>query len=387
MTEGFDAAALGRFEDAIRQDIDAEIYDGAVVRIARHGELAFDKAIGFADRAAGREAAADDVFKVYSLTKAFTNALVLQAIDRGQIALTTRVVDVIPEFYGRDKFRAAKKDIINVGHLLTHRAGLPSTPSPLGYDKLHDFAAVVDAVCQMDVVGTPGEAFAYSPTLNHVLMAEIVRRVHGAGLSLREIMAKELFEPLGMSSSGLGVIPAHKGRIVPVVSAMPEASWITDKDTLDLAQTMEHPDAELPWVGALTTTGDVFRFAEMLRLGGTLEGRRILSPAVIDKAVTLQTGDAINDLYHHLAQARGWETPPGNMGLGFALGGAGLRVTQFGTLSSPRTFGNFGAGSTLFWVDPERQITFVCLTAKVIEESRNIERFQRLSDMVLSAAT
>ena len=94
----------------------------------------------------------------------------------------------------------------------------------------------------------------------------------------------------------------------------------------------------------------------------------------------------INELYRHLAEPRGWETPPGNMGLGFALGGAGLAITQFGTLSSPRAYGNFGAGSTLFWVDPERQITFVCLTAKVIEEGNNIARFQRISDLVLSAA-
>lgn len=117
-----------------------------------------------------------------------------------------------------------------------------------------------------------------------------------------------------------------------------------------------------------------------------MRDERILSPAVVRKATTLQTGDAINDLYKLLADARHWDLPAGNMGLGFALGGDGLTVSQFGTLTSPGTFGNFGAGSTLFWVDPESQITFVCLTAKVMEESENILRFQRLSDLVASAA-
>jgi len=51
-----------------------------------------------------------------------------------------------------------------------------------------------------------------------------------------------------------------------------------------------------------------------------------------------------------------------------------------------RTFGNFGAGSSLFWVDPEKSLTFVCLTAGVMEEARNILRFQRLSDMAHAAA-
>ena len=39
----------------------------------------------------------------------------------------------------------------------------------------------------------------------------------------------------------------------------------------------------------------------------------------------------------------------------------------------------------VFWVDPERDLTFVCLTAGVMEDSDNILRFQRLSDLVVAA--
>ena len=58
----------------------------------------------------------------------------------------------------------------------------------------------------------------------------------------------------------------------------------------------------------------------------------------------------------------------------------------FGTLTSPRTYGNYGAGSTLFWVDPELDMTFVCLSTGVMKSADNIERFQRLSDIAVSAA-
>ena len=44
-----------------------------------------------------------------------------------------------------------------------------------------------------------------------------------------------------------------------------------------------------------------------------------------------------------------------------------------------------GAGSTIFWIEPERDLTFVCLTAGLLEESRSMDRFQRLSDLVLAA--
>ena len=58
----------------------------------------------------------------------------------------------------------------------------------------------------------------------------------------------------------------------------------------------------------------------------------------------------------------------------------------FGTLTTPRTFGNYGSGSTLFWVDPESGVSFVCVSAGIMQQAPNIERFQRLSDIAASAA-
>ncbi len=59
----------------------------------------------------------------------------------------------------------------------------------------------------------------------------------------------------------------------------------------------------------------------------------------------------------------------------------------FGTLTSPETFGNHGAGTTLFWVDPELDMSFVGLTTGVMNADVNIERWQRLCDIAVSAAT
>ncbi|WP_395106180.1 serine hydrolase domain-containing protein [Actinomadura sp. SCN-SB] len=383
---GFDPAGLERLTAAIETDIKNGVYDGAVIKVARDGELAVDAAFGYTDRAAGRAAHPDDVFKVLSLTKAFVNVLALRAIDHGRLALTTRVVDVVPEFWGSDRFRSSRKGRVNVAHLLTHRAGLPPTPQPVSYDQLHDFSRTLAAICELDVVNEPGTTLNYSPTVNHALLAEMARRAFGGDRSLRELLRTELFEPLGMTSSSLGEIPGLSDRVVPLLCDLPEDGWLTNEDFQRVSEAISAEGSEMPWVGGLTTAGDVFRFAEMLRRGGELDGLRYLSPAVIDKATALQTGEAPNDLYRLLAQARGWDVPPGNFGLGFALSGDGLEVSQLGTLTSPRTFGNFGAGSTLFWVDPARDITFVCLTAKAMEESENILRFQRLSDFVVSAA-
>jgi CubicO group peptidase (beta-lactamase class C family) len=139
-------------------------------------------------------------------------------------------------------------------------------------------------------------------------------------------------------------------------------------------------------VGAVSTAQDVFRFAEMLRRGGELDGVRILSRAVLEQATRIWTGELPNDLYKRMYEAAGWEPAPANIGLGFALRGGGLYHTIFGTLTSSGTYGNYGAGSTLFWIDPAREVTFSCLTAGVMGSISNVERFQRLSDLAIAAA-
>ena len=115
-------------------------------------------------------------------------------------------------------------------------------------------------------------------------------------------------------------------------------------------------------------------------------GPGIISPAILDAATRNRTDEKPNELFKQLAIGCGWEPSPAYLGLGFFLRGEAICHHHFGTLTSPRTFGNMGAGSTMFWVDPECDMTFVCLSAGVMNEAQNIARFQRLSDIAVSAA-
>ena len=122
-----------------------------------------------------------------------------------------------------------------------------------------------------------------------------------------------------------------------------------------------------------------------LRRGAGLA--RILSPRMLQLARRNWTGQMPNELYRTVALRAGWEPPPAFIGLGFSVRGEGIVHHQFGTLTSPETFGNYGAGSTLLWVDPELDMSFVCCTTGLLPQAANIERFQRLSDMAVGAAT
>jgi CubicO group peptidase (beta-lactamase class C family) len=86
---GFDPARLGRIASNVEAAVAAEQYDGAVVLVARRGEVVLHEAIGFSERSSGRPAQIDDVFHLFSITKTFTAAAVLQCVDDGRLQLTS----------------------------------------------------------------------------------------------------------------------------------------------------------------------------------------------------------------------------------------------------------------------------------------------------------
>jgi CubicO group peptidase (beta-lactamase class C family) len=379
---GLDAARLQHLKATIEADIASGRYHGAGIIVARDGEIGLHEAVGRVRSTSQSPVRRDSVFSLLSVTKAFTNVLVLRAIERGQLSLFTRVSSVIPEFSGLPRSE------ITVEHLLTHRSGLPSvyTPRPGMYlDRLDE---IVAAICSsLQCVDEPGTRVNYSPMAGHALLGELLRRTDPLKRSYRQIVADDLFTPLGMRASAIGVRADLKSRHIPPELPPEFPATHPGSSNLGTHGAFEEENSEMPWVGGFTTVGDLHRFGEMLRRGGELDGARILSPRTIDVATHNFTGDLPNLLFAARGLTRGWKPSPAYIGLGFQLRGEAMSRHIFGTLTSPRTFGNQGAGSTLYWVDPDLGMTFVCLTVPVLNDGDNIERFQRLSDIAVSAAT
>jgi CubicO group peptidase (beta-lactamase class C family) len=380
-SSGLDPSRLLHLKAAIEADIAKGRYFGAVISVARHGEIGLDAHIGFGDEAGAIPLERDSVFSLFSLTKTFTNVLVFRAIELGQLALTTRVSEIIPEFSG------GMRETVNFYHLLTHSSGLPPVwiPKPGMYiDRLDE---IIEAICKnIHSIGPPGERVHYSPLVNHALLGEAVRRCDPRGRSYRELLQDEVLTPLVMKDTSIGVRKDLAARhIFPDFRGRAPQEHL-GRSNLGPQGAFKEVHAEMPWVGGISTVPDLFRLAEMLRQGGTLDGERILSPAMLKLATHNWTGDKPNELYKAVAINHGWEPYPAYLGLGFGLSGEKVIPNLFGTLTSPATFGNYGSGSTLFWVDPQLDMTFVFLSAGVMQQGPNIERFQRLSDIAASAA-
>lgn len=379
---GMSPERIERVRAFIQGYIDARRHLGAEIIVARNGRVALHEAFGFRNPEHDRPLEKGAVYSIFSVSKTFTSVLTLAAIERGQFSLTTKVSEIIPEF------RGGRRENITAYHLLTHQSGLPMTFTPVPGMYIDRLDEVIEAICKsIHCESEPGVEASYSPTVNHCLLGEMIRRSDPRQRRFRDLVQEDLLTPLKMKDTSVGLRRDLRERHVKPI-------WLFDKSplrhlghsNLGTDGAFEEEDAEMPWVGISTTTSDLFRLAEMLRRGGELDGARILSPVTTAQMQINRTGEKINQLHGKNAVQRGWDAMPAYSGLGVFLRGTAICHHQFGTLTSPQTFGQHGQGSALFWVDPVQQVTFVFLSHGVMVEGESIERFQRLSDLVITSA-
>ena len=377
---GFDADRLARVNDAIERDVEAGRCDGVALIVARRGKAVIDLTAGYADRKAGRRLGRDSVFATMSVAKQFTNVLALSLVERGLLRLHSPIADLIPEF------RALGKEKVNLYHLLTHTSGVMSAIPPVAPEILTNIDKLVEYACGLQLESLPGERVNYSILLGHSLIAAVCLRAAGRGRTYAEMLEEEIFRPLGMRDTSLGLRKDLVERVCPVRAAYQDIPALLPAAAIEgVGALLAMPGCEIPGGGCVTTIADLHRFAEALRRGGELDGSRILSPAMLAFCSRNHTGTLRNVLFDAISGYRGWELYPANIGVGFFVRGEGLIPGLFGVLNSPHTFGGFGAGSTGFWVDPERDLSLAFLSAGLMEDSYHSERMGMLSDLILAA--
>ncbi len=376
-TAKIDDSRLHLLPAAIQRDVDAEHIDGAVVLVAHRGEIVLHEAIGYSDRSAGLPLQTDAVFWTASLVKHLTNTMLLRYVDRGDIAVTTQIREVIPEYATKGK------DSTTVADLLLQRAGLPFAPN-LPPEVLGNIQSLTAAVCGMLPEREPGTSISYAATVAQSVMAEMVVRLDGRGRDYREILSEQLLDPLEMVDTSLTPRESLAARRVPVV-VRDRRPGLLDAEILELLGNSTDEDFVVPAGAGLTTSSDYFRFTELFRREGQLDGVRLLSPALARYSIRSETGDEPNTMWSYAQKSRQWRPFPANLSLGFYVRGSGIFPHAFGQLASPTTYGGIGAGSNAFWVDPVRDLTYIFLSTGLLEETRSWERHQRYSDLAHSA--
>lgn len=376
---GFDTQRLARVRESMETDIAQQRYDGAALAVGRGGDLVVMEIAGYADRGAGVELTENQLMVPFSISKQFFNTIVLSFVERGLLNLYQPVHEILPGFEQRGKDRVA------LWHLLTHTSGTFSGLAPLAAEDIIRYEKWTEYVMASAPEAQPGARVIYSLLGAQAVMASMLVAVDPKGRSLRQILTEEVLEPVGMTSTSLGAPP--DGRpVAPVVSRYSRPAGLFKPEEVEgVAALLAMEGAEIPGGGCISTIGDVWKFADMLRAGGIAAGNRILSPAMLELATKNWTGNLSNSLFEYALSSRNWAPWPAAVGLGFFVRGDALTPGPLPNLASERTFGGWGSGSSLFWIDPERDVSFALLTTGVLEDTDHIVRSQRLSDMVLAA--
>jgi|HubBroStandDraft_6_1064221.scaffolds.fasta_scaffold09930_7 CubicO group peptidase (beta-lactamase class C family) len=377
---GLDPAALQRLTECVRHDIDAGVHFGATVLVGRAGVVAYHEAIGLADASHDRPSALDDLYMLMSVTKSMTALVVLQMVDRGLISLDTRVAEVIPEYGQRGKER------VTVWHLLTHTGGAYSGfsgPAGMTPQDQGNITLATSFLAPLPILHRPGMRVVYSPWEGFTVLAEIVKRLDRKGREFRHILRDEVFVPLGMSDTRMGLPVGHPRR-VPIKVVNPGGAAQTAGFMESLNDMGE--DFEVAGGSVFSTTSDVFRFAEAIRRGGSSEHGRVLSRAMTEYAYRNHTGDKVNEFWDFNKEAADLPDFPANFSLGGGYArGTGHHMTPLGQTASPNAFGAVGSGTTSWMVDPARELTVVFLSSGLVEGLRHFQRLQRINDLALAA--
>jgi CubicO group peptidase (beta-lactamase class C family) len=255
---------------------------GAALAVVVDGRTVVDLGDGTID-ASGVPWRADTIVNGYSVVKPLAAACLLLLVDRGRLELDERAVRWWPGL------GAAGKEDLTVRHLLAHQAGLTLFDDPPSLATLLDWAATVALLEASPAEWPPGTAHAEHVVTYGHLVGELVRRVDGR--SLGAFLRDELCGPWVLDYH-VGLSPALQRRAADLVD--PDGTFVAP-----LARPREIADpavvndaawraAEIPAVNGHGTALALARFYAALGAGGTLDGVRLLSAALVDELTTPQ---------------------------------------------------------------------------------------------------
>ncbi len=208
----FSAERLARIDAVLQQYVDENRLAGAVALVLRDGQTAYEKAVGWSDKEAGRRMAPTTIFRIASQTKAITSAAVLVLLEEGKLTLNDPVSRYIPSFANSKV--AIRNDAaapgtapeivparrpITIRDLLTHTAGISygtdrhvapmyeakglGPAAGFGWytaDKSEPVCDTMERLGTLPFVAQPGEAWVYG--YNTDILGCIVEKASGSPL-------------------------------------------------------------------------------------------------------------------------------------------------------------------------------------------------------------
>jgi CubicO group peptidase (beta-lactamase class C family) len=361
---GLDKQSLDRLSETITRHLAEGRYPGAQIAVARRGTLALAQTFGDARLDPGRVAARDEtLWLLYSNTKVITACAVWLLMERGSLRFTDRVAEHLPGFEQNGK------GDITIVQLLTHQGGFPNADVPKEAWEDHDLLR--RAVCGFTLESSPGSRVHYHGRAAHWTAAAMIEAI--TKTDYRAFIRDNISEPLGLGRElFVGLPDAEHVRAVDMHEPSADGSRLVKRGEENVP---EFRRAGTPGGGGYATARAMAAFYQMLLQGGTLNGKRLLSPRTIEYVTRNFTGDRV-DAYMGM---------PMHRGLGPHVRGTTETIRGLGAIASPRTFGHGGVGSSYCWADPDSGVSFAYVTNGRLPDPWHSARLDVISNFVHTA--
>ncbi|MBN3055847.1 MULTISPECIES: serine hydrolase domain-containing protein [Pectobacterium] len=361
------APLSARIQAVVQQALDDGRLVGAVVLVARNGELIHQQAAGWADRESARPMALDAIFRLASVSKPIVSVAALVLVAQGRLNLDEDITRWMPTFQLRLADGSPARVIAR--QLLSHTAGLGYRFFETHADGPYAQAGVSDGmdasgislaenlrrIASVPLQYVPGEGWGYSLATD--VLGALIERIYGT--SLGEAVRQLVTDPLGMHDTGF-VVRDPSRLTIAYVNDTPQPHRLTEGEIVspfEGAIGIAYSPARIcdpqafpsGGAGMASTAGDLLRLLEALRKGGSVP----LPDALIEEMERDQT--------------QGLELPNAQ-GCGFGLGFSVLRDPLLA--GSPESSGTWrwgGAYGHSWFVDRTQGLSVVAFTNTMYE--------------------
>ncbi len=196
-TNAFAQQSANKIDGLLKQYSDYGQFNGSIL-VAVNGKIIYEKGFGQANMEWAIPNAPDTKFRIGSVTKQFTAALILQLVEEGKIKLDGKVTDYLPDY------RKDTGEKVTIHQLLNHTSGIPSyTSRPDFFPEIsrnpYGVSDFVKKYASGDLEFEPGSKFNYNNS-GYSLLGAIIEKV--TGKSYEAVLSERIFKPLGMTNTG-----------------------------------------------------------------------------------------------------------------------------------------------------------------------------------------
>lgn len=357
---------------------------GTSVLIAQHGKVCYLDQQGLADRERGTPMQADTLFRIYSMTKPITSVAIMMLAEEGRCSIHDLVHEYIPEFESLSVYQSGEypdfatadsKRAMSIRDLLMHTAGFAygldtETSVDRAYQRMRILSSrpgetmqpMIDKLASVPLSYSPGDSWQYSIATD--VLGHLVELLSGQSLS--DFFQQRIFNPLGMVDTSFTISAAKEQRFAACYEKTPSGDVALQDDPQSSSYSVSRRASG--GGGLLSTLHDYNRFCQMLLNGGSLEGERLLEASTIQ----LMTRNHLPGQMDLASLASGTFTETGFDGIGFGLGFAMNQNPEKN--GSPATEGTYywgGMASTIFWIDPAKELVVIFMTQLIPSSSYN----------------